>query len=530
MDTYPKFALITLSILLPIFGFAQTERWVYRYSGTTIYRWDEAYCLVYGADGNIYAGGYTYNDSTNKDFTVISLTNSGSERWVYKYLTFGNMPDECYSICYGNDGNIYAAGDCTGSDSVMHFTIISLTPEGTERWVYQYSNTSGAQGVCYGADGNIYGVGSTQGKILVVSVDTSGAERWHYIYPTPSAETYPGRSITYGFDGNIYVTGHSGPVLNTDVTAISLTPTGSERWVYLYNGPGNSYDYGNWIIYAQDNNLYIFGITCYYYSPYVFTIGLVISLTNSGNERWAYISSTLGGFWCGICGIDGNLYAAGFHGSDIQFFFVESVSDTGAYRWQFIDTTCGWARSIAGGNDGNIYAGGITSDNWQDGENYFTVISFTASGSQRWIYQKSQPGNLWDEAISVVCGTDGNIYAGGILSDSATKEDFAVISLTSTGIEESKKLKVEGERLNLMVSPSVVKDNAQIQFTIPERQRIIMNLYDIIGRKIKTIKEGIVDAGVYSYRLDSSSLSSGVYYIILQGERESKRGKILVVK
>ncbi|MEO0137262.1 MAG: hypothetical protein ABIL86_06995 [candidate division WOR-3 bacterium] len=99
------------------------------------------------------------------------------------------------------------------------------------------------------------------------------------------------------------------------------------------------------------------------------------------------------------------------------------------------------------------------------------------------------------------------------------------------GIDEGEKLKGKGEGLSLMVLPSVVRrDNAQIQYAIPERQRIRLDLYDVLGRKVKTIKEGIVDAGVYSYRLNSSNLISGVYYIILQGERESKRGKILIVK
>ncbi|MEO0166901.1 MAG: T9SS type A sorting domain-containing protein [candidate division WOR-3 bacterium] len=98
------------------------------------------------------------------------------------------------------------------------------------------------------------------------------------------------------------------------------------------------------------------------------------------------------------------------------------------------------------------------------------------------------------------------------------------------GIEEDERLKVKGERLNLMVWPNAVRDNAQIQCAIPERQRISLNLYDIVGRKVKTITEGTVDTGVYSYRLDSSDLGSGVYFVILEGERESKREKILIVR
>jgi len=244
--------LIIFGVILPIIGFAPTERWVYRYSATNSYRFDEAYCITYGSDGNLYAGGYTWNDSTQYDFTVISLTNSGSERWVYKYLTFGNNWDACFSICYGTDGNIYAAGDCTGGDSARHFTIICLAPDGTERWVYQYPVLSSGKEICFGADGNIYAVGNTASKILVVSVDSNGNERWHYIYNTPSSESDPGRSVVYGLDGNIYVVGYSGPVYNTDVTVISLTTSGVERWVYLYNGPGNIYDYGSDVIYAPD--------------------------------------------------------------------------------------------------------------------------------------------------------------------------------------------------------------------------------------------------------------------------------------
>ncbi|MEO0137715.1 MAG: T9SS type A sorting domain-containing protein [candidate division WOR-3 bacterium] len=530
MNTYQMSTLIYLAFVLPTIGFAQTERWVYRYSGVNGYQIDEAVCLVYGNDGNIYAGGYTWNnDSTNEDFTVISLTDSGSERWVYKYLTLVRW-DGCSSICYGADGNIYAAGSCTDGDSLYHFTIISLTADGIERWIYQYPDASVVSQVCYGEDGNIYAIGSTQGKILVVSVDTNGAERWSYTYPTASGGD--GRSIVYGQDGNIYIVGRTGPSWYTDVTVISLTPSGEERWVYFYNGPGDCDDYGECIIYGADDNLYIVGSTCYWWGPgYVFFQGLAISLTPSGMERWTYISpADPSCFWWGVYGTDGNLYAAGDYGWDIPFFLVESISDSGTYRWQYIDTTFGYASSIACGNDGNIYVAGKTSDNWQGGESYFTVISFAPLGSQQWIYRKVWSRYLGNQATSIVYGSDGNIYAGGLTTDSLTGGDFTVISLSSTGIEENKRLKVEGERLKLEVLPSVVKDNAQIQFTVPERQRIIMNLYDIIGRKVKMIAEGTVEPGVYSYRLDSSDLNSGVYFFILQGERESKTKKLLIVR
>ncbi len=530
MTTNRMFINIIYLIILPIVAYSQTERWVYRYNGAG---GDCASCLCYGVDGNLYIGGYTFNESTNYDFTIISLTNSGSERWVYKYQTLGSNWDVCNSICYGNDGNIYAAGDCTGSDSLCHFTIISLTPFGTERWVYQYYDASDAKAICYSPDGNIYAVGSTHRKILVVGLDRFGNERWTYVYPTPSSETNSGNSITYGFDGNIYVAGSTGPEESTDVTIISLTPSGSERWVYLYNGPANYYDFGECIVYGPDGNVYTFGSTCYLeYPGYVYWYGLAISLSNAGNELWTYISSTRPiWFTQGIYGEDGNLYMAGDFGWDIPFFLVESISNTGSYRWRYTDSTWGWASSIAYGGDGNIYVGGKTSTYFLPESSYFTVMKFASNGELIWTYQYNPPQlGFFVSANAVVYGPDCNIYAAGETWNSLTGSDFTVISLNPTGIEEGKKLKTDSKGLELMVLPSVVKDEGLIQYTIPEKQFVCLSLYDILGRRVKMIAEGIVEPGTYSYRLDSSKLSSGIYSLILQGEEEMVCEKVQIIR
>jgi hypothetical protein len=115
-----------LGVLLAIAG-GQTERWVYRYNGPGN-SWDEANSIVAGADGNVYAAGWSYDSLTGYDFTIISLTPSGGERWVYRYNGPGDRYDDAYSIVYGADGNIYAAGYSTGSGTGNDFTAISLNP------------------------------------------------------------------------------------------------------------------------------------------------------------------------------------------------------------------------------------------------------------------------------------------------------------------------------------------------------------------------------------------------------------------
>jgi uncharacterized cupredoxin-like copper-binding protein len=80
-----------LGVLLAIAS-GQTERWVYCYNGPGYFT-DEAYSLVAGAGGNIYAAGFSTGDTSGFDFAVISLTPGGTERWVYRYNGPGNMDD-----------------------------------------------------------------------------------------------------------------------------------------------------------------------------------------------------------------------------------------------------------------------------------------------------------------------------------------------------------------------------------------------------------------------------------------------------
>ena len=71
------FAVFSIFITL---SYAQVERWVYTYNGPDNAE-DEAYVVTYGDDGNIYAVGFTSGINTREDFTIVSLTPDGNERW-----------------------------------------------------------------------------------------------------------------------------------------------------------------------------------------------------------------------------------------------------------------------------------------------------------------------------------------------------------------------------------------------------------------------------------------------------------------
>ena len=208
---------------------AGNANWVYRYNGPAWYM-DEAYSIAYGSDGNIYVAGTSYD--INHDFTVISFTATGDTNWAYRYNGPGNGTDMARCIVYGAEGNIYAAGYSYGNGTYEDFTVISLTTAGDTNWIYRYDGPGNlydrAYSIIYGAEGNIYAVGYSYGStrdFTVISLTTDGDTNWVYQYNGPGNGHDIANSIIYGADGNLYAAGSSeGSGTGTDFTVISLSP------------------------------------------------------------------------------------------------------------------------------------------------------------------------------------------------------------------------------------------------------------------------------------------------------------------
>jgi len=527
---------LVVIIILGVFsiGASQTQRWVYRYNGPAN-NTDQASSLVYAGDGNIYIAGLSYGSGTSRDFTVISLTSTGAQRWVYRYNGPGDSTDVANSLVYGADGNIYVAGYSTGSGTGSDFTVISLDSTGTERWVYRYNGpgngSDSANSLVYGADGNVYVAGRSRGSgtyddFTVISLSSTGTQRWVYRYNGPANSWDSANSLVYGADGNIYVAGYStGSGTGSDFTVISLSSTGTQRWVYRYNGPGNNWDYAYSLIYDADGNIYIAGFS--WGTNYDFT---VISLSSTGTERWVYryngpgsgsdVASSL------VYGSDGNIYVAGYStGSGTSDdFTVISLSSTGTERWAYRYNGPGYgydyANSLVYGADGNIYVAG---ESWGIGTyEDFTVISLSLTGTQRWVYRYNGPGNYMDYAYSLVYGADGNIYVAGRSDGSGTDDDFTVISLNpAVGIEEHESDLRQPSMINRFeVYPNPVKVFFNVRLSQTEDYSPI-EIFDMTG---KVVKEVIITKP--SSQIDISDLPDGVYFISV---KESKNKSLLKV-
>lgn len=164
------------------------ERWVYRYDGGA-YDMDAAFAITVGQDDNIYAAGIcTFDPAFKSDICVVSLAPDGTERWTKRFNGGQNESDVAWSITTGANDYVYIAGQIS-THTFGDFVVASFTSAGKNRWIHIYNGSENSEDtasmVIEGGDGNIYAVGkaSETGKsreLTVVSLTPSGSERWMY--------------------------------------------------------------------------------------------------------------------------------------------------------------------------------------------------------------------------------------------------------------------------------------------------------------------------------------------------------------
>jgi hypothetical protein len=408
---------------------AQTERWVYKHPTQS-----RANANVYGGD-NIYAAGYL-GAGLNRDFFIMSTDTQGNVRWTYSLGGSDSIADVANDIIYA-DGDVFASGYLSNASVGKDFVIIGLDNTGSSERVYTYdgsaSGDDAAKAICYGADGNVYAAGyGTDGSyydIVIVSISTDRTERWTVEVGTNFDDV--ANAIVYGDDDYIYIAGYANGGPNDDIVVAKYDTAGNYVWHYLYNGTGDGDDVARQIVYGDDGNLYIAGNT---EGSGTFTDFTVLSLDTDGNFRWVYsydgLADSLDGANSIVYGNDGRIYIAGYsHKGTQDDITIICLDANGNEQWVYLSdiTLQDRAKAIVYGNDDNLYVAGYI--NVQTEKENFAVISVDNTGSERWIY--TMEGGLApmneDVCEDLAFGTDGNVYAAGYL----TMRNLAIISLDS---------------------------------------------------------------------------------------------------
>ena len=80
--------------------------------------------------------------------------------------------------------------------------------------------------------------------------------------------------------------------------------------------------------------------------------------------------------------------------------------------------------------------------------------------------------------------------------------------------------------------PNPFNPATTIEFALDKQQAVRLEVFNILGRKVTTLVDQVLDAGYHKVVWDSSAekVSSGVYFYRLKGENQTVSRKMLLLK
>jgi len=77
--------------------------------------------------------------------------------------------------------------------------------------------------------------------------------------------------------------------------------------------------------------------------------------------------------------------------------------------------------------------------------------------------------------------------------------------------------------------PNPARGEATVRYALPGRQEVSIQLYDMLGRRVRTVVQS-EQSGRQERRLDLSGLSSGVYFLRLTTDEQTRTRKLTIVR
>jgi uncharacterized delta-60 repeat protein len=99
------------------------EQWSDRYSGPANF-YDEAKDIALDAAGDIYVTGYSFESSSNNDYTTVKYDIAGNLIWATKFNGSSNNSDQALAMAVDPTGNIYVTGESNGAGTGADYSTI----------------------------------------------------------------------------------------------------------------------------------------------------------------------------------------------------------------------------------------------------------------------------------------------------------------------------------------------------------------------------------------------------------------------
>ena len=79
-------------------------------------------------------------------------------------------------------------------------------------------------------------------------------------------------------------------------------------------------------------------------------------------------------------------------------------------------------------------------------------------------------------------------------------------------------------------SPNPFNPSTTIRFDLPAAGQVSLAVYDVSGRLVATLADGLRQAGAHEVTFDGSGLASGVYLYRISAGQRTATGKMVLLK
>ncbi len=431
--------------------------------------WEEGKCVQQtNDDGYIITGSIPSVSTLDPDICLIKTNSAGSEQWS---RTFGHelVEEGGNSVQQTTDGGYVIAG-YTGYFPDYDFWLIKTDSQGIEQWNHTFGGSSRdlAYSVQQTNDGGYVVVGYTASygagyyDVWLVKTDSLGVEQWNRSFG--GIATDKGYCVQQAADGGYIIAGHteSFGAGTEDVWLVKTDALGNQMWNRTFGG--TSEDMGRCVVQTTDGGYVITGYT-----------------ESSGAERsdvWL-IKTDASGIqeWNRIIG-----------GSDLdEGYCVQQTSDGG-----YIIT-------------GHTFSYGAGSaDVW--------VIKTDANGIQKW--KRAIGGSNTDKGYCIQETSDGGcIIVGDTWSYGAGGYDIWLVRIASeTPVEIEPNLNIPNQFILYQPYPNPFNPSTKINYIVPVKSKITLNVYNILGQKVVTLFNGIQQPGHHTITWNATDVPSGIYF------------------
>jgi hypothetical protein len=534
---YKKLLIILFFVFwaMPALGDVDTA-WVRRYNGPDDFI-DEAHAIAVDDSGNVYVTGESYSSDTHFDYTTIKYYPNGDTAWVRRYNGPGNRIDYACALAVDDSGNVYVTGYSDGNGTYVDYATIKYDSYGNELWARRYDGLAnsfdGAEAIAVDAFGYVYVTGKSVGDSLTVQWDyatvkyrPTGDTVWVRRYCGPG---YWNEAVAIAVDdfGNVYVTGMSAATggIDYEYATVKYDSLGTQLWVGRYNGTGDYQDFAKAVVVDDSGNVYVTGQGWEAKSGEEFA---TVKYDVNGIELWVrrYHGTGNGFNRAYDIGMDdfGNIYVTGIS------YATETKSDYATIKYLPNGDTA-WVRrydnqenvwdevySLAVQGCGDIYVVGTSG-----------TIKYDTDGNLLWV-------GLWGGVDIILDGSNNVCVVGNDVSTGAS--DYLTVKYVQTGTdimdETAEREKPSAFTLSQNY-PNPFNQTTKIEFTLAKSGVVSLNIYDILGRKVRTLVSEHLSSGYKSVLWDGKNdsgkdVASGIYFYQLKVGDFSETKKLVLLK